>query len=175
MRFSGQVSSRFAAKPPRFARPPLKGGQNLTVDGNTVYILSASLSASPHSHIATSNFLLPPVRGYISAKYEPARDHYALDLVTAPNAPVKAVADGVVIFSEWSSTTGNVIVLQHPDNLLSVYKHNSVLLKKHNTFVKAGEAIALVGNSGELTTGPHLHFELWKGGQTLDPEEFIAF
>jgi murein DD-endopeptidase MepM/ murein hydrolase activator NlpD len=80
-----------------------------------------------------------------------------------------------VVFSEWSAETGNVIILQHPNNLLSIYKHNAALLKHNGDFVKAGDVIAIVGNTGENTTGPHLHFELWKQGQPIDPEAIINF
>ncbi len=117
----------------------------------------------------------PPVRGYISDHFSLATEHFATDIVTNKNAPVKATLDGYVLYAEWSASTGNVIILQHEKNLISIYKHNSVLLKKVGTFVHSGEAIALVGNSGELTTGPHLHFELWQNGNPLNPEEFVAF
>ena len=119
--------------------------------------------------------LFPPVEGYISQHFDAGEDHYAMDIITQPNAPVKAVDEGTVIYSEWSAQTGNNIIIQHPDNLISVYKHNSVLLKKVGTFVSRGDVIALVGNSGEFTTGPHLHFELWVDGSPTDPEEFISF
>ena len=124
---------------------------------------------SPHHQ------LFPPVEGYISQHFDPSEDHNAMDIITAANAPVKAVDDGTVIFAEWCAQTGNVIIIQHPNNLISIYKHNSVLLKKVGTFVGRGEVIALVGNSGELTTGPHLHFELWVDGSPTDPEKFISF
>jgi len=119
--------------------------------------------------------LFPPVEGYISQHFDAGEDHNAMDIITAPNAPVKAVDNGTVIYSEWSAQTGNNIIIQHPNNLVSVYKHNSVLLKKVGTFVSRGDVIALVGNSGEFTTGPHLHFELWIDGSPTDPEEFISF
>lgn len=122
-----------------------------------------------------SSLLIPPLDGYISEKFDAASGHYAVDLVSRKNAPVKATQDGSVIFAEWSATTGNVIILQHPRNLISVYKHNSVLLKKVGNFVRAGEVIALVGNSGELTSGPHLHFELWSKGSPLNPEDIVPF
>ena len=119
--------------------------------------------------------LFPPVIGYISQHYNPEEDHYALDIVTEKDAPVKAVDDGMVVFSEWSAETGNVIIIQHSNNLISICKHNSVLLKKVGTFVNRGEVIALVGNSGDYTNGPHLHFELWAEGSPMDPENFISF
>jgi murein DD-endopeptidase MepM/ murein hydrolase activator NlpD len=119
--------------------------------------------------------LFPPVEGYISQHYNSEEEHYAVDLVTEKDAPVKAIDNGMVIFSEWSAETGNVIIVQHANNLISIYKHNSVILKKVGTFVNRGDVIALVGNSGELTTGPHLHFELWADGSPQDPENFISF
>jgi murein DD-endopeptidase MepM/ murein hydrolase activator NlpD len=119
--------------------------------------------------------LFQPVNGYISQHFNAGEDHYALDIVTEKDAPVKATDDGMVIFAEWSAETGNVIIVQHANNLISIYKHNSVILKKVGTFVNRGDVIALVGNSGEFTSGPHLHFELWAGGSPLDPENFISF
>jgi len=119
--------------------------------------------------------LFPPVEGYISQHFDPSEGHNAMDIITAADAPVKAVDDGTVVFAEWCAQTGNVIIIQHPNNLVSIYKHNSVLLKKVGTFVGRGDVIALVGNSGEFTTGPHLHFELWMNGIPTDPEKFISF
>ena len=88
---------------------------------------------------------------------------------------VKATADGTVIFSEWTAQTGYVIIIEHTNNLISVYKHNSVLTKEQGELVKAGEVIAAAGNTGELSTGPHLHFELWSDGYPIDPTNFIDF
>lgn len=118
---------------------------------------------------------ITPLKGIITDTFSHVKDHRALDIVAYNNASVKAVLDGNVIFSSWTPEAGHVIILQHVDNLLSVYKHNSVLLKKEGNFVKAGEVIALVGNSGEITTGPHLHFELWYNGAPLDPRDYILF
>lgn len=117
----------------------------------------------------------PPVNGIVNEGFNPEIKHFAVDLIAEKDAPVNAVLDGTVIFSEFSSTTGNVVVMQHLNNYLSVYKHNSVLLKQVGTFVRAGETIAIIGNSGEMTTGPHLHFELWLNGSPVDPEDFIVF
>lgn len=116
-----------------------------------------------------------PLKGFISDTFSHVKDHRALDIVAYNNASVKAVLDGNVVFSSWTPEAGHVIIIQHNDNLLSVYKHNSVLLKKEGNFVRAGEVIALVGNSGEITTGPHLHFELWYNGTPLDPRDYILF
>ena len=122
------------------------------------------------------NFVLfPPVNGTISEAYNASTKHFAVDLVVAKDTPVKAAADGTVIFGEWTSQTGYVIILEHSDGLLSVYKHNSSLTKEQGELAIAGEVIAISGNSGELSTGPHLHFELWSNGYPVDPTTFIDF
>lgn len=116
-----------------------------------------------------------PVRGTVSDSFDSKNGHYAVDIVTIKDAPVKAVADGTVIFAEWSAQTGNVIIVKHEDNMISVYKHNAMLTKKQGQLVKAGEVIAIVGSTGELTTGPHLHFELWRDGFPINPTSLIDF
>ncbi len=119
--------------------------------------------------------LFPPVKGYISQDFSSDDRHFGVDIVTEKNSPVKAVADGTVIFSEWTAETGYVMILEHSYGLISVYKHNSSLSKKQGEKVKAGEVIAIVGNTGAFTTGPHLHFELWSDGYPMNPIDFIAF
>ncbi len=122
------------------------------------------------------NFVLfPPATGSISEDYNPEEKHFAVDIVTVKNSPVKATADGTVIFAEWTAETGYVIIIKHNFNLISVYKHNSSLIKQQGDLVKAGEVIANSGNTGELTTGPHLHFELWSDGYPINPRNFIDF
>ena len=116
-----------------------------------------------------------PLTGTISQSYDAKAKHLAIDIVAPKNTPVKAAADGTVIFSGWTTETGYVIILKHTDDYISVYKHNGNLLKEQGDFVKSGEAIASVGSTGELTTGPHLHFELWKGGYAVNPTNFIDF
>lgn len=118
-------------------------------------------------------FLFPPVSGIVSAPYDIRKEHYGIDIVAKADEPVKCVADGSVLLASWTQDSGYVIVVQHRNNLISVYKHNSALLKKVGNFVSAGEIIAFIGNTGELTTGPHLHFELWMNGNPVDPEDFI--
>ncbi|MDP5230415.1 MAG: M23 family metallopeptidase [Cellulophaga sp.] len=122
-----------------------------------------------------SQILFSPLSGSISQDYDVDIKHFAIDIVAAKGTPVKSVADGIVIFSEWTSETGYVILLEHKDGLLSVYKHNGSLSKSQGDLVKAGEVIASVGNTGELTTGPHLHFELWNNGSPVNPRNFIDF
>lgn len=116
-----------------------------------------------------------PIRGFISDTFDKKNNHLAVDIIAAKNAPVKATLDGSVFISTWTPETGHVIAIQHSSNLISVYKHNSVLLKKAGAYVSAGEVIALVGNSGELTSGPHLHFELWYNGSPVDPRYYLNF
>lgn len=117
----------------------------------------------------------PPLRGVVTSTFNANEGHYGIDIVTKADEAVKACLDGTVILASWTSDAGDVIQVQHTADLVSVYKHNAVLLKKTGDQVKAGEVIAIVGNSGELTTGPHLHFELWTGGKAVDPQTYINF
>jgi len=119
--------------------------------------------------------LFPPVNGSISQNYNLKDKHYAVDVVVATNTPVKATADGTVIFAEWTVETGYVVIIEHNQELISVYKHNSAITKSQGDLVKAGEVIAMSGNTGELSTGPHLHFELWSKGYPVNPTNFIDF
>ena len=96
-------------------------------------------------------------------------------MVAARNTPVKAILDGVVISAEQSLTTGNSVYIQHQKNVISVYKHNSVLLVKTGDIIKTGQAVAIIGNSGEMSTGPHLHFEMWYDGKYVNPSKYITF
>ncbi|WP_136468237.1 M23 family metallopeptidase [Flagellimonas onchidii] len=120
--------------------------------------------------------LFSPVSGTLSQGYDPENKHYAVDVVAPKDTPVKSIADGTVLFSEWTAETGYVIIVEHQDNnLTSVYKHNGSLSKSQGDLVKAGEIIASIGNTGELTTGPHLHFELWRKGKPVNPLNYIDF
>lgn len=119
-------------------------------------------------------YLFSPLDGIITDGFNPKKDHYGIDLVAKENEPVRSVADGVVILSSWTLDGGYIITIQHPGNLISVYKHNSELFKNVGNFVAAGEVIATIGNTGELTSGPHLHLELWHNGNPVNPQEYIA-
>jgi len=139
------------------------------VDKEDKYNLFESASAKV-------NFVLfPPVNGIISEGYSVRDKHYAIDIVVAKDTPVKATADGTVILAEWTTQTGYVVVIEHTNGLISVYKHNASLTKAQGDLVKSGEVIAISGNAGELTTGPHLHFELWSDGYPINPTTFIDF
>ena len=120
-------------------------------------------------------FLLAPVKGQVSMGFAPNKKHLGVDIVAPRNTVVMATADGFVISSDWTLETGNTIGVQHANNVVSFYKHNAVLLKKAGDRVKAGEAIAIIGNTGEQSSGPHLHFELWKNGRAVNPQEYIGF
>ncbi|HEA28544.1 MAG TPA: M23 family metallopeptidase [Leeuwenhoekiella sp.] len=124
---------------------------------------------------AVANTLFPPVKGTITEPYNIDTKHYAVDVAVVKDEPVKAAADGTVIFSEWTADTGYVIILEHAGNLISVYKHNATLNKEQGDLVKAGEVVATVGSTGTLSTGPHLHFELWSGGYPVNPTNYINF
>ncbi|HMR15972.1 MAG: M23 family metallopeptidase [Confluentibacter sp.] len=128
------------------------------------------------SATSASNFVLfSPVSGTISDTYNPKKKHYAVDIVVPKNTPIKATADGTVIFADWTASTGYVIIIEHSYGLISVYKHNAALTKSQGDLVKAGEVIATAGNTGELSSGPHLHFELWNDGYPINPTNFIDF
>lgn len=119
--------------------------------------------------------LLAPVTGFVTDSFNTLNEHFGIDIATQRDSPVKATLDGKVVDASWTLSTGYVLVIQHSSNLLSVYKHNQKLLKKAGDQVKAGEVVALAGNTGENTTGPHLHFELWREGKALNPRDYILF
>jgi murein DD-endopeptidase MepM/ murein hydrolase activator NlpD len=116
-----------------------------------------------------------PVKGVVSRKFDASSKHVGIDILSEKNATVKSCLDGVVILAEWTAETGYVMIVQHENELLSAYKHNSALLKRQGDPVRAGEPIAIIGNSGEHTNGPHLHFELWHKGYALNPEALMRF
>ena len=125
--------------------------------------------------VIENKMFVRPVKGQITQKFDPLNNHFALDILVDTGTPVKSILEGKVIFSEWSVDTGHVLIIDHGDDIISVYKHNSKVLKTQNNFVKAGEVIAYSGNQGTLSTGPHLHFELWKNGTPINPEPLFNF
>lgn len=122
-----------------------------------------------------SSFFFSPVKGIITSGFDIRAKHYGIDIVASENEAIKAASDGTVVLSNFTTETGYVIAIQHSNNLLSMYKHNSSLLKKTGDYVKAGDVIAIIGNTGEHTTGPHLHFELWNNGTPVDPQKYVTF
>ena len=119
--------------------------------------------------------LFKPISGKVTQNHDPITRHYAVDIATKLNTPVRATTEGVVVFSGWSDDAGYVVIIDHPYDLLSVYKHNSSISVSQGEVVEQGQVIAFSGNSGMNTTGPHLHFEIWSNGFSLNPEEFIDF
>jgi len=136
-----------------------------------------NLTVNTNSEALKEMFLFNPVNkdAVVISKFDPKINHYGVDIIAKKDEPIKSAGDGTVIFADWTVENGNVLAVQHRSNLISIYKHNSELLKKVGNFVSQGEIISIIGNTGELTTGPHLHFELWYNGNPVDPEEFIDF
>ncbi|MDD3771150.1 MAG: M23 family metallopeptidase [Weeksellaceae bacterium] len=123
----------------------------------------------------SGNLLFTPLKGMITATYDLQENHLAIDIAAQQGEAIKSVAGGTVVFTDWTPDTGYVIVIQHSMGMLSVYKHALTVYKKVGEIIKKGEVIAAVGNTGELTTGPHLHFELWIDGNPVDPQQYIVF
>ena len=125
--------------------------------------------------VIENKMFFSPIKGDITQPFNFEENHFAIDVAADIGTPVKSILDGKILFSEWSVDTGHVIIVDHGDNIVSVYKHNSKSLKEQNDFVQAGEVIAYSGNQGSLSSGPHLHFELWKNGTPIDPEPLLNF
>ena len=123
--------------------------------------------------VIENKMFFSPIKGDITQTFNFEENHFAVDIAADIGTPVKSILDGKILFSEWSVDTGHVIIVDHGDNIVSVYKHNSKSLKEQNDFVQAGEVIAYSGNQGSLSSGPHLHFELWKNGTPIDPEPLL--
>jgi murein DD-endopeptidase MepM/ murein hydrolase activator NlpD len=146
------------------------------VEQEEQYTLSARAEGPERGTSLASIHFFPPVKGIVSSNFDMRTRHYATDIVTQPKAVVSSTLDGTVIMTGWTMETGFVMMIQHSNNIISVYKHNARLLKEMGDKVWAGEAISIVGDSGELyTSGPHLHFELWHNGEPLDPTQYIFF
>jgi murein DD-endopeptidase MepM/ murein hydrolase activator NlpD len=130
---------------------------------------------SKNKDLSSLQFFTPVSKGMITAKYNIGKRHFGVDIVAKANEGIMSVLEGTVIEATWTLQTGYIIQIQHSNNLVSIYKHNSSLLKEIGSHVKAGETIAIIGNTGELSTGPHLHLELWHNGAAINPEQYIKF
>lgn len=139
------------------------------LDGNHVYVNISDKG------LPTDYLFYTPLKGKVISVFEPHKRHYGIDIAGIENAVIKSVYNGTVLFSDFTLKTGYIIAIQHPNNMISVYKHNSALLKHTGDVVRAGEPIAFIGNTGELTSGPHLHLELWYNGKAINPVEYISF
>lgn len=171
---------------------PLAGGQGSVPPGETELFKKGDATKSVIDEFAamppdersferisstsfTETYFFPPLKGVVTSGFDLTKDHFGVDLVAEENEPVKSVADGTVIWASWTLETGYVIAIQHSNELISIYKHNSVLLKSVGEPVNGGEVVSVVGNTGEQSTGQHLHLELWYKGNPLNPQEFITF
>lgn len=133
-----------------------------------------NISDNPNKGLISFSFMAP-VKGLVTSSFDQNQNHFGVDVTARKNTPIKACMAGTVIFADWTTETGYVMIVQHTKEILSVYKHCSALLKTQGGYVQTGEAIAIIGNSGENTSGPHLHFELWHEGNAVNPESFISF
>lgn len=146
------------------------------VDEDESYALSYKMDKKDGVKAQLNQFhFFAPVGGYVTDEFDPTKEHYGIDIAAPLDAPVKATLDGTVISSGWSAETGYVIAIQHKDNIITFYKHNAKIFKNVGNFVKAGDVIATVGNTGELSSGPHLHFEIWHSGTSLNPRDYVIF
>jgi len=157
--------------------PENKNDQQLVKDEkpSSVVVSDTELKESKITKSLNNQYFVPPLIGSVSAPFNRSKNHFGVDILAPKGTAIKTITGGIVISSDFTVDTGNTIAIQHPNNLVSVYKHNSALLKKTGEKVSAGVAIAIIGNTGELTDGPHLHFELWYNGNVINPENFINF
>ncbi|MBK8808057.1 MAG: M23 family metallopeptidase [Bacteroidales bacterium] len=170
--FKGDTTGRY--KDLNFAPSKDDSLMRKQVEEEEAYNLNMFTEVDPASAKTEFGFF-PPVRGIITNSYNTSEKHFATDIVAANDELITSITDGVVVFNDWTMETGYVIVVLHKKNVLSVYKHNKKILKSEGDNVKIGEAIAVMGNTGEFTTGPHLHFELWIDGKPVNPEDYILF
>lgn len=132
-------------------------------------------NSNPSRSGISSYTFYSPIKGIISSSFNAQEQHYAIDIAVKMNEPVRSTLSGHVVFASYTPETGYVAIVQHGNNLLSLYKHCASIIKKVGSFVRGGEVIAFAGDTGELTTGPHLHFELWYNGNPVNPTDYIAF
>jgi murein DD-endopeptidase MepM/ murein hydrolase activator NlpD len=122
-----------------------------------------------------NSFFIKPVDGFITEGFNKKIGHFGVDVVSKKGAFISSIDDGMVLFSSWTHEFGYVLVIKHQNSFISFYKHNSEVFKSKGDYVKSGETIAIIGNSGKYSTGPHLHFELWKGSSAVNPVNYILF
>ncbi len=181
--FSGKTEGK-TAKPAKdstgkYANIDIKPSEQdikLRNDLETNQLESTSDKVSANKLNALSNFFFfTPVKGVITTSYNIREEHFGTDIVSAENELIKATLDGTVVFAGFTTDDGYVVQIQHTNNLMSVYKHLSNITKKTGDYVKAGEPIGIVGNTGENSKGPHLHFELWYNGFAINPQDYVVF
>ena len=156
----------------------LKGieeGSGSSIINTKQSIESEDIIESDKTGLLNKFHFIAPITGSISKDYDPQSEHFGVDVLAPANTPVKSIQDGVIINASWSDEAGNMVYIQHPQNVISVYKHNSSVLVKAGQRVNAGQAVAIIGNTGTLSSGPHLHFELWYDGLPVNPSNYITF
>lgn len=160
--------------------PPSEDWEDHTQPALPIERMTTGLTLPVSEEVVTRGYLsslllpvLPPVDGLVTRGFDPRGSHYAVDIAAAEGTSVRAIGDGYVIFADWTNDGGNTLVIQHADGYVSVYKHNKTLRKRVGDQVRDREAIAISGNTGEITTGPHLHFELWHEGLAQDPQQYF--
>jgi len=153
----------------------VEGADTLSLDEGDYEVGSSQYNA-----VVTSNEglhaafpLLAPTEGFASQGFDPSRRHFGIDYAAKRGTAVFAASDGYVLFAGWTYDDGNMLMVAHGNGYVTVYKHNQVLMKGAHAFVRRGEVVALLGVSGKTSTGPHLHFEVWKDGVPQDPNEFL--
>lgn len=166
---SNKLSDSLENYYPNFTKAEADSILRMKVETN----LSEELSAKHSSE--SYDFFFAPVNGLVSHSFDKTGGHFGVDIVTLADEPIKACVEGRIILTGWIQSEGKIVIIQHRGDLISIYKHCSTILKKQGELVQTGDPIAIVGNSGENTSGPHLHFELWKKGQVMNPEEYISF
>lgn len=141
----------------------------IQIEKEEIEAMKASKNTVPEAKYFT------PAKGFVTGEFDLTENHLAVDISASEGDAIKSIANGDVLFSSWTPDAGYTLIIQHANDVISMYKHCAKVFKKQGDVVKKGEAIAQVGNTGELTTGPHLHFELWVRGKAVDPEEYIDF
>ena len=154
---------------------PSSAPKNQTTPKPSVIVSDLEVKESKFTKNLNNQYFVPPLLGSVSAPFNRLKKHYGVDILAPKGTAIKTISAGVVVSSDFTVETGNTIAIQHANNLVSIYKHNSALLKNIGDKVSPGEAIAIIGNTGELTDGPHLHLELWYNGNAINPENFINF
>ena len=156
------------------AKPAEDSMLRMMIEDQNQYGIAAGDVPKKVSGIAGYSFFTP-AKGSIKQQFNTHSNHFGIDIATAKGETIKAALEGTVVFGAWTTENGYVIAIQHSNDLVSIYKHNAVLLKKVGNFVRVGEPVAIVGATGELSNGPHLHFELWYRGNAVNPLNYIHF
>lgn len=139
------------------------------------YSQGGSVQNMPSHEQGSGLYFLSPLKGTIINDYNPMNRHFAVDIAAPSGTLIQSIADGTVLFSDWTLPGGNTVIVLHPGKVISVYMHNTSLFRRQGETIKAGDPVAVIGNTGEKSSGPHLHFELWIDLQPVNPVNYISF